>query len=309
MGRFNSLNRTAMSRQTKQTTSEIWTIASLLRWGTDYAKERGIDSPRLTVELLLIHVLDCQRIDLYLDAERPLSQAEVKKFKDLFQRRLHREPLQYIIGEAHFMGLVLKVDRRVLIPRPETEVLVEHAIDLLRQFPPESSPRVLDIGTGSGNIAVSIAKYVPQVHVTAIDVSQDALDVARANALRHNVEERMVFRRMDVFSGSEDVGEFDCITSNPPYITRDERNTLSPEIIQHEPSVAVFDHDDGLSFFRRIAEIGKEVLRKNGWVLVETAYNQGALVQNIFSATGYQDIRLFKDYDGNDRVVQSRWSG
>lgn len=282
------------------------TVASLIRWGTEYLEGKGFDSPRLTVEMLLAHVLGCRRIDLFLEFEKPLSENELKKFKELFRRRLDREPLQYITGEAHFMGLVFKVDRRVLIPRPETEILVERAIDLLRLFSGEPTPTVLDIGTGSGNIAVSVAHYAKNTHVTAIDVSEDSLQVARLNSRQHHVEDRITFCRVDVFSSFEDLGKYDCILSNPPYVTQDEANTLSPEIIKYEPVVAVFDGGDGLKFFKRIAELGKTLLKKEGWVLVETAYNQGEVVRSIFAEAGYKNIQVYKDYGGNKRVVRSQ---
>jgi release factor glutamine methyltransferase len=287
---------------------KIWTVSSLIRWGSEYLEEKKFESPRLTVELLLAHVLGCQRIDLYLDFEKPMSSGELLRFKELFRRRLDREPLQYITGESHFMGLVFKVDRRVLIPRPETEILVERAIELLRAFPGDSHVSVLDIGTGSGNIAVSVAHYVKNVHVTATDVSDEALDVAGINAAQHSIGDRITFEKSDVFHHSQDLPQhnFDCILSNPPYITRDEKNTLTPDIIRYEPSIAVFDPDDGLTFFKRIAEVGKRLLKDDGWMLVETAYNQGSAVQKIFADEGYRSIQSFKDYDGNDRVVQSQ---
>lgn len=287
----------------------VWTVASLIEWGTGYLRERGFESPRLTVELLLAHVLQCKRIDLFLDFDKPLSSQELARFKELFKRRLAHEPLQYLTGEAHFMGLVFSVDRRVLIPRPETEILVERAIDLLRAGSADELLYVLDIGTGSGNISVSIAHYVRNVRVTAIDVSDDALEVARRNASRYRVEHRISFRKVDIFK--KDPGElpqraFDCIVSNPPYITPDQSNTLSPEIIRYEPPVAVFGGKSGTEFFQRIAEVGRQLLKDDGWVLVETAYNQASAVKSIFAEAGYRSIQVFKDYDGNERVVQSQ---
>jgi len=288
---------------------KLWTIASLIQWGSAYLEDKGFESPRLNVELLLAHALRCRRIDLFLNFEKPLSPEELARFKELLKRRLTHEPLQYITGEAHFMGLVFSVDRRVLIPRPETEILVERTIDLLRGGSADEPLTVLDIGTGSGNISVSIAHYVKNVHVTAIDVSDDALTVARHNASQYRVDDRIVFQRADIFTDIAKLSlrEFDCIVSNPPYITRDQSNTLVPEIIQYEPSIAVFGDESGMLFFRRIAEVGKHLLRTGGWVLVETAYDQASDVKSIFDLQGYRAIQIFKDYDGNDRVVQSQW--
>lgn len=294
---------------TMEEEKKVWTIASLIQWGSAYLEDKGFESPRLTVELLLAHGLRCRRIDLFLEFDKPLSSEELARFMELFERRLANEPLQYITGEAHFMGLVFSVDRRVLIPRPETEILVERTLDLLRTSSAHDPLTVLDIGTGSGNISVSIAHYVKNVHVTAIDVSDDALTVARQNASQYRVNDRIVFERADIFTDVEKLPSrgFDCIVSNPPYITQDQSNALSPEIIQYEPPVAVFGAENGLLFFQRIADAGKRLLKSRGWVVVETAYDQASDVKSIFEQEGYRAIQIFKDYDGNDRVVQSQW--
>jgi release factor glutamine methyltransferase len=285
-----------------ETTTRTWTVLSLMNWTEVYLASNSIDGPRLTAELLLAHVLQCSRMDIYLNFDKPLTKEELARFKELLRRRVAREPLQYILGDAVFMGLTFKVDRRVLIPRPETEILVERTIDTLRSFG-DRALRVLDIGTGSGNIAVSIAHFLKNARVVAVDVSEDALDVAEANARSHKVDDRVEFRRINILASVEGLSGFDCVVSNPPYVTHDEANTLSPEIIKHEPRIAVFGREEGLEFFRRIAEIGMQLLNPVGVILVETAYDQAAAVKTIFTNCGYREIEVFKDYDGNDRVV------
>lgn len=294
-----------------QETGEIkktWTALPLLTWASDYLQAKGFQNPRLTIELLLTHVLRCKRIDLYTDFDKPLSQSELAQFKAVLKRRLAHEPLQYIIGETDFFGLSFVVDRRVLIPRPETEVLVEHAIELSRNFASQPSITLLDIGTGCGNIAVSIAKCIKNVTVSAIDVSRDALEVARINVERHAVGDRVRLLHQNIFASIDDLpgSPFDIIVSNPPYISKEEAKTLPPEILQFEPQLAVIEGGDGLSFFSRIADIGRQLLKKGGWVLVETAYNQGREVQSIYSKTGYSNMHMVQDYDGNNRVLAAQ---
>lgn len=286
------------------------TVLSLLRWSEDYLRGKGFDNPRLTVELLLAHVLHCTRIDLYRDFEEPLSKNEIAQFKTLFQRRLAHEPLQYVIGETEFMGLSFLVDRRVLIPRPETEIVVEHAIAIIRSLANRPVVSVLDVGTGCGNIAISIAKFVDNVSLTAVDVSQDALEVARTNVERHNAGDRVRLVQHDIFAPLNTISAdpFDIILSNPPYISNEEAKNLPLEIIRYEPKRAVMEGGNGLSFFRRIAHVGKQTLSKNGWVLMEFAYNQGPAVVSIFSSKGYHNVAIAKDYDGHDRVVMAQLS-
>ena len=293
-----------------QETSEkkIWTVLSLLQWGTDYLKEKDIESPRITIELLLAHALHCKKIDLYTGFDKPLSQSELTEFKMGLKRRLAHEPVQYIIGETEFMGLSFIVDRRVLIPRPETEVLAEQAIELTQKIAHQSAIFVLDIGTGCGNIAVSIAKLVQRATVIATDVSREALEAAQINVGRHGVGDRVRLLEHDIFGSVDELARtpFDLILSNPPYVSKEEALTLRPEILQYEPKPAVVEGGDGLSFYRRIGETSKRLVKNEGWVLVETAYNQGPLVRSILSSAGLQNVQLIKDYDGNDRVVKAQ---
>ncbi len=286
----------------------IWTVSSLLRWGTDRLKEKEIGSQRITIELLLAHVLRCKRLDLYTGLNKPLSQSEVTRFNILLDRRLSREPVHYILGETEFMGLSFVVDGRVLIPRPETEVLVEQAVKITQDVAHESPILVLDIGTGCGNVAVGLAKLVQRVTVTATDVSRAALEVAKINVERHGVGDRVHLMEHDVFGSVDELVRtpFDMILSNPPYISSEEASALPAEILRFEPREAVLEGGDGLSFYRRIRELAVLLMKKGGWVLVETAYNQGPAVKSIFSDAGFQGVELIRDYDGNDRVVKAQ---
>lgn len=287
--------------------NKIWTVLSLLQWTTDHLQTRGFDDARLNVELLLSHVLRCKRIDLYIAFDKPLSSKELAAFKVLLRRRLSHEPLQYILGEAEFMGLKFIVDRRVLIPRPETEVLVEQALKLAGGEDSVSS--ILDVGTGSGNIAVSAAKRLSACSVVATDVSSEALDVARMNAESNTVGDRIRLLRHDIFQSPEALpgAPYDLVLSNPPYVSEVERNSLAREILDYEPSIAVLEGGDGLRFYRRIIEVGTQLLKKNGSLLVEVAYDQSLPVSKMFSDAGYSDVQTIRDYSGRERVVQARW--
>jgi len=287
---------------------KVWTILEMLQWGTSYLAEKGFEESRLTVELLLAHTLQLKRIQLYTNFDRPLGEDELSAFKLSFQRKLQHEPLQYILGSTEFMGMEFAVDKRVLIPRPETEVLVETSVHFLREHFSGQPVRILDIGTGSGCIAVSLAKMVGNASVTAIDVSEEALAVAEVNAKKNGVEERVKLTVQDILhAGENDFPEtFHLIVSNPPYISAKEFADLPPEIRDHEPSSATTDGGDGLSFYRHVARTGRGWLDPRGAVIVEFAYNQPELVSQIFAAAGWQGIQVTKDYDGNPRCLTAR---
>jgi release factor glutamine methyltransferase len=289
------------------TEQRSWTVLSLLDSSTAYLLDRGVESPRLTAELLLAHVLHCTRVQLYLNFDKPASAGERSSFKELLRRRAAHEPLQYILGTAGFMGLTFHVDGRVLIPRPETELLVEMALALSRSQP---VPGILDIGTGSGNIAVSLAHCIPGCRVLAIDASEEALEVARRNAGGNGVAERITFRPADILRDDTSFPEapFDLIVSNPPYISTEEFALLAPEIRDHEPKMATGDGGDGLTFYRKIASRGLSLLRPEGHVIVEHAYNQQEDVLGIFRGAGYAEVTGSRDYAGVPRVVVARHS-
>ena len=281
----------------------VWTILEMLQWGTSYLSDKGFDESRLTVELLLCHVLRLKRIQLYTSFDKPMTEVELSSFKGLFQRRLQHEPVQYITGSTEFMGLEFVVDRRVLIPRPETEVLVEQVIRYAKEHFPSRPLRILDIGTGSGCIAVSLAALIENASVVAFDKSSDAVDVARMNAEKNGVEKRVTFSVHEIFGISENDFslKFHLAVSNPPYIAKAEFEELPSEIREFEPAFALTDDGDGLSFYRRIAQIGQSFLVEGGAIIVEHAYDQSESTQNIFTEAGWRGVQPFSDYNGKDR--------
>lgn len=283
-------------------TKRIWTILDVIRWATGYLQGKGIDSPRLTSELLLSHILQCRRIDLYKNFDRPLISEELSAFKSVLARRLKHEPVQYIVGETEFMGLRFRVDSRVLIPRPETELLVESSLKRLASY---EAPAVLDIGTGSGCIAVSLAVHNRDCRIEAIDVEQGALEVAKENAHRNDVADQITFRQMNVLSGSGALpsSAYDFIVSNPPYISATDSLDLASEIRDFEPMIAASDGADGLTFYRLIAREGNRLLRDSGGIAVEISYSQSAEVPLLFRESGFDVEDVIADYGGIDRVV------
>ncbi len=290
------------------TAKKSWTILSLIEWSTDYLKEKGFDDARLNIELLLCNILKCPRINLYLQFDKILSSKELINFKSSFRRRLSHEPLQYILGETEFMGLRFKVDQRVFIPRPETEMLVERAIELCTNVS-NRIKTILDIGTGSSNIAVSLAHYLINVDIDAIDLCSGTLDVARENVQFHRFGDRIELMKMDILKSSTEnfKNKYDLIISNPPYISKREFAMLQPEINIFEPKIANTDEADGLTFYKAIAEKGKQLLNPNGFVLLEIGYDQGSTVPKIFKSNNYIDVQTFKDYNGIERVVRAIW--
>jgi release factor glutamine methyltransferase len=296
---------------TLQQDAQNWTIRDLMKFSINYLQRHGFDEARLTVELLLSHALQCQRIELYTNFEKPLSKQELKNFRGYFERRLSHEPVQYIVGMTSFMGLQFAVDTRVFIPRPETETLVEQVMMLCGRREPGEVVSLLDVGTGSGNIAVSLAKLVRNLRVTSIDVSQDALEVARRNAAAHGVQEQLTFEGLDVFSEIEKrfAVSFEIVVSNPPYVSADEWTKLEPDVREFEPERAVSDRDDGYRFYRRLAQICPRLLRPDGMLVVEVGHEQSEEVKRLFGASGYSDLQVVNDLQGIPRVVSARWRG
>ena len=295
---------TAVAKQAQG--KQIWTVVELIRWTANYLKEKGFGDARLEVERLLAHVLGCDRVGLYLQFDRPLTPEELARFKALLKRRLAHEPLQYVLGETEFHGLRLRVDRRVLIPRPETEQLVDVCLEI---FGPGPRARVLDVGTGSGNIVLALARSWPKADCVGADISAEALAVAEENARLNGLEDRVRFVRADLFSQdfADRVGRgFDLVVSNPPYVRPDEWEGLQPEITQYEPREALVAEPDGLAFYRRLALLAPKLLRSNGVLAVEIGAAQAAEVREIFGERGLQQIELHRDLAGRDRVVVAR---
>lgn len=289
------------AQATSSSAPQTWTVLSLIDWASRHLAGLGFDETRLHVELLLARVLHLKRLDLYLQFDRPLTSNELAGFKELFKRRLTHEPLQYILGETEFMGLPIGVDPTVLIPRPETELLVEKAIEELRRSPRES-PEVLDIGTGSGNIAIAIAHFVPNARIVAMDVSPEALATAARNVERNAVQNIQLVEG-NILDGAPDVRSFDMICSNPPYIPHSEFATLQPEVRDFEPRIASTDEEDGLRFVRAIAAHAAGHLTARGSLLMEIGCGQTEEAGKIVSRAGFPQVEVFPDVAGIPRVL------
>ncbi len=273
-----------------------WTIASMLKWAAEDFRQKGVDSPRLDAEVLLAHALATTRMQLILDSQRQLEPDELGRFRELVKRRRNREPVAYLKGEREFYGRPFRVDARVLVPRPETEHLVDVA--LARTVPRSMSLRALDACTGSGCVAITLAKERPTSAVVATDVSAAALAVARDNALRLGAY-NVAFEEADLFPQS---GKFDLIVSNPPYIASAEIDTLAPEVSKHEPRLALDGGADGLDIVRRlVAGIGK-FLDVSGVLAIEVGDGDAPKAAALLEAA-FDDVRVQRDYGQIDRIV------
>jgi release factor glutamine methyltransferase len=276
--------------------TERWTVLKLLQWTTGYFTDKGIDSARLEAELLLAGSLGMDRVGLYVNFERPLSSDELAAYRQWVQRRAQREPVQYILGETEFWSLPFNVNPAVLVPRADTEILVEEALARI-----DGPFHVLDVGTGSGAIAVALAHEKPELLITAIDCSGPALDVARANATRNGVSDQITCVEGDL--GALPSGPFEMVVSNPPYIPARDLEQLMPEVRDHEPHLALDGGDDGLCSYRCLVVQAGQVLKPGGWLLVEVGIGQAADVEILFRAAGLMNIGHRDDYAGIPRVV------
>ena len=282
-----------------------WTIIKLLQWVASYFKTHDIDSPRATGEILLAHALKCERIDLYLKYDQPLLGDELKIIKTLVQRLIKREPVAYILGVKEFWSLDLEVTEDVLIPRPETECLVEAALELLSRQSSSRSWRILDMGTGSGAIVIALASQQPRHTYFASDRNLQAVKVARRNARRHNLGEMIHYFNADwLTSLNQKTTAFDMIVSNPPYIPSRVIGELQPEIHGYEPVAALDGNDDGLGCLNTIIGSAHHYLQPGGVLLLEIGHDQQEAVRRIALDCGrYGNFGSSKDYAGHDRVV------
>src|SRR6185436_4585772 len=278
------------------------TIGDALARATSRLVAAGVESARLESELLLAKACDdCARAMLYAELDREMTDEQVKAFDANLERREAREPLAYILGEWGFRRLTLKTDRRALIPRPETEVVVERALAHIRDL---DEPRVLDVGTGTGAIALAIADEAPHARVTAMDVSRDALALARENLELTGINGRVRLVEHDLTSG---LGEhdFDLVVSNPPYVEPDELPTLQPEVRDWEPHVALV----ASGATEKLALAAREALRPGGWLVLETAAGAGERVERLLTDLGFDEVTITPDLAGRDRVAEGRWNG
>ncbi len=289
--------------------TKSWTIDRLINWSTKYLEQKGVGSPRLNAEVLLSHLLGIERVELYLKADQSLNQTRFANFKSLITRRGHREPLQYLTGRQEFWSLDFKITEGVLIPRPETEILVEEAAKILgKEQSSISQPRILDLGTGCGVIGISLAKEIGSAWILATDICESALGVARENAARHQVEEKILFLCADLFNPLKDNHLcFNLIISNPPYIPSGGFNQLEPEVRNFEPRQALNGGEEGLEFLCRIADQADKFLLPGGWLLLEVGEGQAEKVAGLLKERGgYQAPMIVKDYSDQQRVVKAQ---
>jgi len=282
-------------------------IVDLLNDSSKFLSEEGIENARLNAEQLLRHTLDMNRVDLYLNQDCSLTQREMSAFKRCLKRRAAREPLQYILGEAEFMSLPFVVDENVLIPRPETEILVEKTIQMCKEkFASKDRIEILEFGTGSGCISVSLAKYLENAQITSLDISKDALKVAEKNAELNDVGDRIQFIDQD-FTSAKIVKyfpeKFDVLVSNPPYVSPADFEDLPEEIRNYEPAVALSDNRDGLSFYRKIAELSSGLIKPSGFLMLELGLGQAQEVKEIFLKTCFYNVNTFQDLNQIDRIL------
>lgn len=280
------------------------TIESLLKKSIGFLKEKGFDETRRTAELLLAHALQCNRIDLYLKFDRPLKDEELATYRELIRRRLQHEPTQYIIGTTEFYGVELEVSPATLIPRPDTETLVTVVLDVLKEHYADQSPKILDIGTGTGAIPIAVLSQWNKARFTGIDRSGDALALAKRNAERHGLEESLTLHMVDILAGTPvPLAPYPIVVSNPPYISKEEFATLEPEVNQHEPRYATCDDADGLTFYRTFAGRVNELLLPGGHLIVEIGFGQADDVRTLFENAGLDVRSTVRDLAGIERVV------
>ena len=279
-----------------------FSVFNALKAASERFSAAKIENPRLDAEILLAHVLNCRRLNLYVDSDKILPLESVLRFNELINQRLNGSPVAYIIKKKDFMGLTFAVNENVLIPRPETEILTEFVGKYLRGINREVI--FADLGTGSGAIPISILKFVKNARAIAVDISEKALEVAKFNAIKFHVEDRLEFHCGDLFSPLK--GKiFDAIISNPPYIPTRDLKTLQKEV-QSEPLIALDGGKDGLAFYRRIISAAPQFLSENGVLAVEIGINQALAVKKMFEAANFVDVTIFKDLAGLERVISGK---
>ncbi|MBI4389770.1 MAG: peptide chain release factor N(5)-glutamine methyltransferase [Nitrospinae bacterium] len=283
-----------------------WTSSKILAWSAERLMKAGIGSPRLEAEILLAHAIRARRQDIYLEPDRPITRMELGEHQNLLRRRMSREPISHILGRREFWSLEFAVNSKVLAPRPETEVLVEKFLEDCRRKP-QRQTRILDIGTGSGNIAATVARELPDCRVTAVDISPEALAVAERNAKTHGVSGRIRFLQSDLFENLAPADRFDYILSNPPYIASEDLRILMPDVKDYEPRLALDGGKDGLEFYRRIVPEAARRLENGGALVLEIGMDQALDVGCLIERGGNCDEpKVYQDYSGRDRVVLAR---
>jgi release factor glutamine methyltransferase len=299
-----------LGRLTFSMPEEAWTIGRLLNWTTDFLRQKGADNPRLDAEVLLAHVRGCKRIELYTAFEEIASEDLRQRFRELVKERAAGKPVAYLVGQREFFSLPFEVTPDVLIPRPETELLVVRALDLAKQLPlaeRTDGVNIADVGTGSGILAVTLAKHRPNVDVIAVDVSPKALAVAKRNAERLGVADRIQWMEGDLFEGIPAEKQFDLIVSNPPYVSTAEMASLADDVRRFEPEVALHGGEQGISVIERLIEQAAERLRPGGWLLMEISPTIVDRVERLLEAESRLERRgTHKDLAGLPRVVEAQ---
>ncbi len=284
-------------------TEQPWTIGRLLDWTTNYLGQKGAESPRLDSEVLLAHALGCKRIDLYARHSEEAPEPGRQKFRELVRQRIEGCPVAYLVGRKEFFSLEFEVNRAVLIPRPDTECVVDECLRLAKGM---QGPRVLDIGTGSGCLAVAVAKHHKTAQVTAVDISPEALAVASANAGKHGVAERIRFLQGDLFEPISADERFDFILSNPPYIPHDDIDKLAPGVRDYEPHLALDGGADGFAVFQRLIAEAPAHLKPEGYLLIEIGSPQeGPARERMGQQGGYELAKTIHDGSGHPRVLMA----
>lgn len=285
---------------------ENWTIEKLLGWMVGYFTEKNIDSPRISAELLLSQIMGMKRIELYMHFQKPVEKQQLDNLHKLVKRAANNEPIAYLVGKTEFYSLEIQVSSDCLIPRPETEMLTERAIEFLRDRSSKSG-LVCDLCTGSGCIALAIAKNVSDAQIIATDISDAALSIAEKNIEAHKLQDRIHLLCGDLFDPlipQLDTEKFDLITCNPPYITSDEFLTLDKNVRDYEPKSALLAGTDGLDVYRRICQRIDEFLKPDGCLMLEIGYLQGPAVKQLLEETNsFSSITIEKDFSNNDRIV------
>jgi release factor glutamine methyltransferase len=278
---------------------KIWRVIDIVRWATDFFRSKGIESPRLNIELLLCELLGIGRVEIYSQFDKPLKEYELARLREMVKRRAKREPLQYIIGHTEFLGLKIICTPQAIVPRPETELLADQAIKTAKEMPRR---KILDIGCGSGCISIAIAKQFPGAEITAVDNSKDSLRLARRNA-NLNQTDNIYFMQCNIFENISFNEKFDIVVSNPPYISNEEFSKLEPEVRIYEPAAALTDSGEGLAFYRRYAEIMPKLLLPGGVFILEIGAGQSREAELIFSDFEFSWI---EDLAGHKRIIQGR---
>ena len=287
---------------TTRNPQNIWRVIDLLKWGEQYFTDNSFDNPRKEIEIFLQGILECSRVELYLRFEEPLTNNQREKLREWVKRRKNREPIQYITGKAGFYNLILEVTQDVLIPRPESERLVEILIETISK---KANISILDIGTGSGCLALALGKEIPKANITGIDKSSKAIKIAKLNAKKLKID-NVKFLQLDLFEDSI-MEKYDILISNPPYIPKNEIESLMPDVKDFEPLSALTDSADGLTFYHKISEISSTLVNSHGWLFLEVGLGEHPnKAMNLFANEKFKNIELIQDYNGDDRVLKAQ---